>query len=141
MRLPGVPLRMARVLLLAALAAALLLAGCTITNSTSGQGASSEGGKGFAKAGNHGGATKTETASWQNDGSKARGQFVVNQGSGSVTLAIKDAGGATVWTWTGTSVGQTADAFTTSSGSPGTWTLTVTLVGFSGQYSVEGRSA
>ena len=127
-------------LLAVATLAAVVLAGCTATNSPSGQSAEREGDGSFTKAGNHGGATKTESTSWENGGTRASGDFVVNQGSGTLTLAIADAGGKTVWSWTGSSVGQTADSFSTSSGSPGKWTLTVTMVGFTGQYSVDGRS-
>lgn len=129
----------ARLPLALALALAFALTGCTFENSPSGQTASSGGGGSFAMSGNQGFSGATERKSFESDGSTAKGSYSVNLGGGSIAFEIQDDDGVTVWSYSRSTPGQAGSTFTTRSGAAGTWTATVKMSGFSGQYAFEGR--
>ncbi|MCA1810652.1 MAG: hypothetical protein LC623_01410 [Halobacteriales archaeon] len=109
------------------------LAGCSASNGTDGQSASSR--NALAYNGASGGQQKT---SFECDGSGTV-SVSANLGMGSVTFTVKDDGGATVYSKTISNTGQAADS-KAASGAAGTWALEAERAGgygaFSGQYAV-----
>ena len=103
----------------AALTAALLLAGCTGNSVTiSGQGYKS--------------GTETRTLKCGDDARLALGV----QGAGKVTVSVDDGDGDEVYRNGGVAAGQDGDSVALQ-GNPGTWTLKVSRgIGFAGQYGI-----
>lgn len=115
--------------LLAAIALAVLLAGCSAKNDSSGQSASAPGSLAY----NGASAGTQSSAPFQCDGSGDL-SFSSNLGGGSMTVSVKDAAGKVVYTKTATGPGQASDSKTVS-GASGSWGITATRgAGFNGQY-------
>lgn len=115
-------------LLLAALLAALALAGCSASNGPDGQSAAAQGSLAYNGA-SSGSQSHTFTCG-------ASGHFSLssNLGSGSVTITVKDGAGKSIHTKTVDGPGQSSED-TTITGASGTWEITATrAAGFSGQY-------
>lgn len=82
---------------------------------------------------NGGGGTASSTASFTQNNSTLGWDMAQDASTGSFNLTVKDADGTTVINKTLTAGSGAQDASGTSSaGTPGTWTVTVTLTNFTG---------
>ena len=80
-----------------------------------------------------GGGTASSTWTFTNNNTTAGWDMAIDATSGSFRLVLKDAAGTTVLDKTLTAGAGAQDASgTTSSGTPGTWTCTITLTNFNG---------
>jgi hypothetical protein len=130
------PLR--AVLLLSSLLSAALLAGCSASQGAGGQEASAAGSLAY-----QGAATGQHTSSFECGDGQGMVSFGGQIGSGSVTVTIRDAAGATVYTRSFSGPGQSADSRQVE-GSGGEWTMSASRSegssmyggGWSGQYGI-----
>ena len=130
---------MRSVLLLSGLMAALLLSGCTASQGADGQQAAAGGSLAYqgASAGEH-------SSTFDCDSGEASVSVGGQLGSGSVTVTVRDADGATVYTRTFNGPGQSADSRRSDAGEPGEWTVSASRRagsdmyggGWSGQYGI-----
>jgi hypothetical protein len=108
--------------------------GCMGRQDFSGQGAVCNEENSF-HYGLQGTASKTETYTWQNSKSKATVAMGF-QGTGSVSVTLKDASGTSVFTKTYQGAGQAGGTETTRSGAPGAWTIQIQMRDLQGQMGV-----
>jgi hypothetical protein len=120
------------VLLLALVATTALLSGCVSSGVTNSRNAFSYGGQMASKGG-------TESYAWQNDGSAAQITWG-GQGTGTVTVTLRDSAGTQVYQGTFGN-GQGGTAATSGRGLPGTWHVDLGFTGFSGQMGLSITSA
>ena len=110
------------------LAILLFAAGCA--NGPGGQSAAASGSLAYN------GASAGDQTTTEGCGGSGKLHWSANLGSGSVTVRVIDAKGATVWTRTVSGPGQAAEE-SELGGAPGTWTLKAgRSSGFSGQYAL-----
>lgn len=108
-------------------------AGCSASNSTSGQEAVCNETGSFSFSTNAGMTSDTKTYTWQNPKTKADVHWTTNLGLGSVSLTLKDSTGKQVFTKSFSGSGQQASSQSTAEGEAGAWTIVVKLTGASGQ--------
>jgi hypothetical protein len=108
-------------------------AGCEASQSASGQEAGCSNAGAFSYAKQMSMSSATETKTWSNSASKAAVQWSMQMSSGSMSVTVKDAAGATVFSKTFSGMGQQASSSTTSAGQAGDWTITIKFVGATGQ--------
>lgn len=117
----------------------LLLSGCAANCSGSQglggqQGVCNEGDSFYF--GKQGSFMGTETHTWQNSGTKATVAWG-GQGTGTVTVKIKDAAGKEVFSKDFSGAGQAGGTHATQVGKAGAWTITISAkVAFQGQVGV-----
>ena len=116
-------------------------AGCSASNSSSGQVAVCNEKGSFSYSTNAGMTTKTDSYTWENPASKAVVQSSMNMGVGSATVTIKDAAGKQVFSKTFQGSGQAGSSETTQEGQAGAWQIEVKMTGASGQVAFQVNSA
>lgn len=77
--------------------------------------------------------TSTEEFPWENTMGQGEVHWGANAGMGSVTVTIQDADGTQVYRDSHSSTGQKGSSTTTSSGTPGEWTIRIEFSGYTGQ--------
>jgi hypothetical protein len=108
-------------------------AGCSASNTMSGQEGVCNNEGSFSYSTNASMTTKSDTYTWKNPATKANINWAVNMGLGAASISINDATGKQVYTKSFQGSGQQSSSATSSTGEPGDWTITVRLSGASGQ--------